>query len=273
MAASAAATRRLEGATIPSASATMKRRLDRIGIQLYTVRAEMRADMPGTIAKIAGFGYKDVEFAGYFGRTAKQVREMLDANGLKSPSTHIGFDAMKVDWDKTFDDALTIGQQFITVPSPPNGTANTVAAWQKVADDFNAAGEKAKARGLTLGYHNHYTEFAATEGTTAFDILLTRTDPKYISFEMDVCWATRGGADPVALMRKYPGRFVMLHIKDITKGPEWKQTDLGEGSIDFKGILREDASVMQHVFVEHDQPADPMAFAKKSFDYLSTLEY
>lgn len=251
----------------------MKRRLDRIGIQLYTVRAEMRADMPRTVAAIAGMGYKDVEFAGYFNRTGNQVREMLDANGLKSPSTHIGFDAMKADWDKTYDDALAIGQQFITVPSPPNGTANTVAAWQKVADDFNAAGERAKARGLTLGYHNHYTEFAATEGTTAFDILLTRTDPKYVAFEMDVCWATRGGADPIALMRKYPGRFVMLHIKDITKGPEWKQTDLGEGSIDFAAILREDASVMQHVFVEHDQPADPMAFAKKSFDYLSRLEY
>lgn len=274
MAATAAA--RTAGATVPALAAPAKRRLDRIGIQLYTVRAQMRADMPGTVAKIAGFGYKDVEFAGYFGRTAAQVRELLDANGLKSPSTHIGFDAMKADWDKTFDDALAIGQQFITVPSPPEGTAPTVAAWQRVADDFNAAGEKARARDLTLGYHNHYTEFAAVGGTTPFEVLLTRTDPKYVSFQMDVCWATRGGADPRALIRKYPSRFVMLHIKDITPAPEWRQTDLGEGSIDFAGILREDASgknVVKHVFVEHDQPADPMLFAKKSFDFLSKLEY
>jgi len=274
MAASAAC--RTAGATGGATTAGSKRRLDRIGIQLYTVRTQMRADMPATIASIASFGYKKVEFAGYFGRTAKQVREILDTNGLTSPSTHIGFDAMKTDWDKTYDDALTIGQKFITVPSPPNGTASTVAAWQRVADDFNTAGEKAKARGLTLGYHNHYTEFAAIENTSAFEILLTRTDPKYVSFQMDVCWATRGGADPKELIRKYPARFVMLHIKDITAGPEWKQVDLGQGSIDFAGILRQDASqkhVVQHVFIEHDQPADPMLFAKSAFDYLSKLDY
>jgi len=159
--AASAACRTAGAAGSTSAVALQRRRLDRIGIQLYTVRAQMRADMSGTIAQIAALGYKDVEFAGYFGRTSAQVRDLLAANGLKSPSTHIGFDAMKTDWDKSYDDALTIGQEFITVPSPPNGTASTVAAWQRVADDFNAAGEKAKARGLTLGYHNHYTEFAA----------------------------------------------------------------------------------------------------------------
>ena len=236
----------------------------------------MRADMPGTVAAIASIGYKDVEFAGYFGRTAAQVRDLLAANGLTSPSTHIGFDAMKADWDKTFDDALTIGQQFITIPSPPNGTAETVAAWQRVAEDFNTAGEKAKARGLTLGYHNHYTEFATINGTSPFEILLTRTDPRYVSFQMDVCWATRGGADPKALIRKFPSRFVMLHIKDITGAPEWKQMDLGRGTIDFAGILREDASlnhIVKHTFVEHDQPADPMDFAKSAYNYLSKLEY
>jgi sugar phosphate isomerase/epimerase len=258
------------------ASVAPPRKVGPIGIQLYTVRAQMRADMPGTIAKIAGLGYKKVEFAGYFGRTAKQVREMLDANGLTSPSTHIGFDAMKTNWDKTFDDALTMGQQYLTVPSPPNGTQPTVASWQKVADDFNAAGERAKTRGLMLGYHNHYTEFRPIDGTSAWEILLTRTDPRYFTLQMDVCWAVRGGADPRALIRKYPSRFSMLHIKDLTAAPEFKQVDLGAGTIDFAGILREDADlqhVVKHVFVEHDEPADPMVFAKSAFDYLSKLEY
>jgi sugar phosphate isomerase/epimerase len=265
--------------TASAGSATtvlMLRRLGPIGIQLYTVRAQMRADMPATLAQIAGLGYKKVEFAGYFGRTAKQVRDLLDANGLTSPSTHIGFDAMKADWDKAFDDALTIGQKFLTVPSPPNGTTATVASWQRVADDFNAAGERATARGLTLAYHNHYTEFAVVDGTSPFEILLTRTDPRFVSFQLDVCWAVRGGADPAAWIRKYPSRFVMLHIKDTSGPPQFPQVDLGKGIVDFAGILRADLDlnrVVQHVFVEHDQPADPMLFAKNAYDYLSNLEY
>lgn len=262
--------------SVGASTVEVKRRLGTIGIQLYTVRAQMRADMPGTLAQIAGYGFKKVEFAGYFGRSAKDVRALLDANGLKSPSTHIGFDAMKTDWDKTFDDALTLGQKFITVPSPPNGTAATVASWQKVADDFNAAGERATARGLTLGYHNHYTEFRVVDDTSPFEILLTRTDPRYVSIQMDVCWAVRGGADPSAWITRYPDRFSMLHIKDMTAGPEFKQVELGQGSIDFAKVLRTDLDLkhaVQHVFVEHDQPADPMLFAKNAFDYLSKLEY
>jgi sugar phosphate isomerase/epimerase len=262
----------------PAAATTVHitRTVGPIGIQLYTVRAQMRADMPGTIAKIAGMGFKKVEFAGYFGRSPKEVRAMLDANGLTSPSTHIGFDAMKANWDKTFDDALEIGQKFLTVPSPPNGTAATVAAWQKVADDFNAAGERASARGLTLGYHNHYTEFNVVDGTSPFEILCTRTDPRYVSIQMDVCWAVRGGADPSAWIARYPTRFSMLHIKDMTAGPEFKQVELGQGSIDFAKVLRTDFDLkraVQHVFVEHDQPADPMLFAKNAYDYLSKLEF
>ncbi len=254
----------------------LTRKLGPIGIQLYTVRAQMRADMPGTLAQIAGYGFKKVEFAGYFGRSAKDVRAMLDANGLTSPSTHIGFDAMKANWDKTFDDALEIGQKFLTVPSPPSGAQATVASWQKVADDFNAAGERAAARGLMLGYHNHYTEFTVIDGTSPFEILLSRTDPTYVSIQMDVCWAVRGGADPSAWIARYPTRFSMLHIKDMTAAPDYTQVDLGKGSIDFAKVLRTDLNLqraVQHVFVEHDQPADPMLFAKSAFDYLSQLEY
>lgn len=273
MAATAACSRK---AAAGATTVHLTRKLGPIGIQLYTVRAQMRADMPGTLAQIAGYGFKKVEFAGYFGRSAKDVRAMLDANGLTSPSTHIGFDAMKADWDKTFDDALEIGQKFLTVPSPPNGTQATVASWQKVADDFNAAGERAAARGLMLGYHNHYAEFTVIDGTSPFEILLSRTDPRYVSIQMDVCWAVRGGADPSAWIARYPNRFSMLHIKDMTAAPEYRQVDLGKGSIDFAKVLRTDLNLqhaVQHVFVEHDQPADPMLFAKSAFAYLSQMEY
>src|SRR5262249_9748334 len=132
-------------------------------------------------------------------------------------------------------------------------------------------------------YHNHFTEFVALDGqggsdyhATAFDVLCERTDPRYVALQMDVCWATRGGGDPAGIIRKFPTRFRMLHIKDITGPPAWEQTDLGKGSIDFAKILRADLDakhVVEHVFVEHDQPKDPMLFAKNAYDYLSKLEY
>ena len=272
----AVAARRRSAAAGDVATVLMTRRLGSIGIQLYTVRAQMRADMPGTLAAIAAMGYREVEFAGYFGRTPAQVRELLATNKLASPSTHIGFDAMKADWDKTFDEALAIGQKFITVPSPPNGAAATVASWQRIADDFSTAGERAKARGLTLGYHNHDTEFAVVDGTSPLEILITRTDRRFVSFQLDVFWATRAGADPAAWITKYPARFAMLHIKDSAGAPAHTQVDVGTGTIDFARILRTDLDLshaVQHVFVEHDQPADPMLFAKKAYDYLSALEY
>jgi sugar phosphate isomerase/epimerase len=272
----AACRRAALGLPLSAANRTAPRRLERIGIQLYTVRREMQRDMPGTIAAIAAMGYREVEFAGYFDRSNAEVRQMLAANNLTSPSTHIGFDQMKVDWGKTFDDALAKGHQFITVPSPPNGTASTVDAWRRVADDFNRAGERARGRGLGLAYHNHYTEFTAVDGQRPIDVLLANTDPKLVSFEMDVFWVTRGGGDPRALIRQHPTRFTMLHIKDSSGPPEHNQVDVGAGKIDFAGILKEDLAqkhVVQHVFVEHDQPVDPMLFAKEAYDYLSAMEY
>ena len=272
----AAFRRAAESLPVSAASRTAPRRLERIGIELYTVRREMQRDMPGTIAAIAAMGYREVEFAGYFGRSNAEVRQLLAANNLTSPSTHVGFDLMKVDWDKTFDDALAKGHQFITVPSPPNGVANTLDAWRRVADDFNRAGERALARGLRFAYHNHYTEFAAIDGQLPFDVLLANTDAKLVSFQMDVFWVIRGGGDPRALIRQHPTRFPMLHIKDSGGAPEHNQVDVGAGKIDFAGILREDLAqqhVVQHVFVEHDQPADPMLFSKKAYDYLSAMEY
>jgi sugar phosphate isomerase/epimerase len=272
MAAATACSRKTAGA----AAVQRTRKLGPIGIQLYTVRSQMRADMAGTLAAIAKIGYKEVEFAGFFGRPATEVKAMLTANNLSAPSAHVGYDELVANWDRVFDDASTLGFQFLTVPSPPNRTASTVAAWQRVADNFSAAGERAKARGITLAYHNHGSELRAMEGTSALEILLTRADPKYVAMQMDVFWTVSGGGDPMALFRRFPDRFVMLHIKDSSGGPNHTQVDVGAGTIDFAAILALDASQkgsVKHVFVEHDQPADPMLFAKSAFEYLSKLEY
>jgi sugar phosphate isomerase/epimerase len=255
-------------------SSAGKRKLDRIGIQLYSVRQEMQRDMPATLARIADIGYREVEFAGYFGRTPAQVRQLLDQNHLSAPSTHLGFDLLGTDkWDKALDDAAAIGHEYATIAWIPE---NLRKDWRRIADQFNQAGEAARKKGLRFAYHNHDFELKSTEATKPLDILLANTDPALVSYEMDVYWVTFAGADPKAYLRQYPTRFAMLHLKDSAGPPDNKMVDVGTGKIDFAGILRLDADQRQsvkHVFVEHDQPADPFAFAKNSFDFLKKLEY
>jgi len=255
--------------------ASQRRRLERIGIQLYTVRQQMQRDVPGTLARLAEIGYRDVEFAGYFGRTPEQTRALLTQYGLGSPSTHVGYDQLGANWDRALDDALARGHRYVTVPWLPEA-ARSAEASRRVADEFNRAGEAARRRGLRFAYHNHDFEFVRTGDTTPFEILLASTNPEFVSFQLDVYWAVKAGSDPSALIRQHPTRFTMLHIKDSAGPPDHTQVDVGAGTIDFGAILRLDQSqrgVIEHAFIEHDQPADPLAFAKASFDHLSRLEY
>jgi sugar phosphate isomerase/epimerase len=253
-----------------------RRRLERIGIQLYSVRQEMQRDMPGTLARLAAIGYRDVEFAGYFGRTPAAVRQLLDQNGLRAPSAHIQYETVRDSFDRIADEAAAIGHTFITVPFLGDEMRKSAASWRTVARELNRAGERAKPRGLRVAYHNHDFEFTRVDGIVPFDLLIAETDPALVSFEMDVYWTVKAGADPLAYIRQHPTRFTMLHLKDSAGPPAHAQTDVGAGTIDFAAILRLDAAqqgTVKHVFVEHDQPADPMAFAKNSFDHLSKLEY
>jgi sugar phosphate isomerase/epimerase len=250
------------------------RRLDRIGIQLYTVRADMRRDMPATLAQIAGIGYREVEFAGYVGRTPREVRELLERNRLTSPSTHVSIEAARL--DKTLDEAAEIGHRWVTVPSLPRASSDSADAYRRTADEFNRIGERAKARGLRLAFHNHDAELRRMGDAVPYDLLVEGTDPALVDFQMDVFWLVKGGGDPIAYLRKHPTRFTMLHVKDSAGPPDHKQVDVGAGTIDFAAILKLDAAqrgVIRHAFIEHDTPADPMTFAKVSFDYLSKLEY
>jgi sugar phosphate isomerase/epimerase len=254
--------------------ASSRRKLDRIGIQLYTVRDQMRADMPGTLGRIAGIGYKEVEFAGYFGRTPTQVKELLAQHGLTSPSTHVSIELARQ--DKTLDDAASIGHRYVTVPSLPRSALATVDAVRRTADEFNAIATRAQSRGLRFAFHNHDAEFRSVDGIVPFDVLVSGTDASLVFFQVDVFWMVKGGGDPRAFIRANPTRVPMLHVKDSAGPPDHKQVDVGAGTIDFSAILREDASranMIRNVFLEHDSPADPMAFAKTSFDYMSRLEF
>jgi len=255
--------------------ASQRRRLERIGIQLYAVRQQVQRDLPGTLASLAQMGYREVEFAGYAGRTPEQTKQLLAQHGLTSPSTHIGYDQIAANWDRALDDALARGHRYVTIPWLPQ-QVRTADGMRRVADEFNRAGESARRRGLRFAYHNHDFEFAKAGETTLFDMLIAGTNPDDVFFQMDVFWLVKGGGDPLAYIRQHPTRFTMLHIKDSSGPPDHRQVDVGAGTIDFAGILRLDESqrsVVEHVFIEHDSPADPMAFAKTSIDYLSRLEY
>ena len=253
-------------------SSAFPARISKIGLQLYTVRNLMKSDFDGTVAQAAKIGYKEVEFAGYFGKSATEVRKILDANGLVSPSSHIAIEDLEKDPNAVFDFARTVGHKWVVVAWLDEDRRNTVAALQKVADEFNTIGEKAKAAGLKFAYHNHNPEFTPIEGQLPYDIFLSRTDPKLVQFEMDLYWIVNGGGDPLKYFARYPGRFPMVHVKDMTK--DRKMVDVGQGAIDWKGIFSHAKEAgIGHYFVEHDEPTSPMADIKVSYDYLRGLRF
>jgi len=248
--------------------------IERIGLQLYTVRSLMTKDMPGTMAAVAATGYREVEFAGYFGRTPTQVRELLDAHGLTAPSTHLGLDAVRGGFGATAESALAIGIRYLTVASLDMRTIKTVDDWKRTADVFNEVGRSAKAAGLRFGYHNHSVEFKPVDGVVPMDLLIGGTDPSLVTFELDLFWAMKAGQDPRAFFERHPGRFEMVHVKDATAAPASEMTDVGAGVMDWKQIFAAHTTAgIRHYFVEHDSPADPMQSIRRSADYLKTLRF
>jgi sugar phosphate isomerase/epimerase len=256
-------------ATIPA-----RRKLNKVGLQLYTVRDLMKADMPGTLAKVAAAGYQEVEFAGYFDRTPAQVVQMLRQNNLTSPSSHLPIDVFEKNTMATLADAKAIGNDWATLPWIPEERRKTVDDWKRWASAFNTFGTQAKSQGLRFAYHNHNFELTPIAGTRPLDILLSGTDPSLVDFEMDIYWVVFGGGDPLDFINRYPGRFKMVHVKDSAGPPDNKMVDVGSGVIDFKTIFaNSDKAGIQHYFVEHDQPADPIATITNSARYLHALTF
>lgn len=256
------------------ASALPPDRIERIGVQLYTVRSLMTKDMPGTLAAVAAAGYKEVEFAGYFGRSPAEVKQLLADHGLTAPSTHLSLDDVQARFDTTADSARAIGVRYLTVASLDMRGIKTADDWKRIAGIFNDVGRRAAAAGLHFGYHNHSVEFTAANGVTPMDILLAETDPALVTFEMDLYWAVKAGQDPRAYFTRYPGRFAMVHVKDATPAPALEMTDVGSGSVDWKAIFALHAKAgIHHYFVEHDNPADPLASITKSAGYLKALTF
>ena len=262
------------GAVLPAChTAHATSRISKIGLQLYTVRDLMKKDVEGTLASVGAAGYTEVEFAGYFDKTPAEIRAMLDRHGLTAPSVHTG-DVRPDAWAKALDAANAIGHRYIVVPWIPEERRKTLADWKAVAADFNRAAAAAQAAGLQFAYHNHDFEFWQVEGRVPFDVLLAETDPKLVQLEIDLYWITKGGQDPLAYFARWPGRVPLVHVKDSLGPPDNKMVDVGAGKIDWKRIFaRSGQAGIRHYFVEHDQPADPIASITASCAYLKKLEF
>jgi sugar phosphate isomerase/epimerase len=243
-----------------------------IGVQLYTVRTLLERDFEGTLARLAAIGFREVEFAGYHGHTPQAVRAALGRAGLLAPSAHVAIDAVRDDLPRVLDGALVMGHRHVVVAWLPE-RQRTLDGYRAAADLFNRVGQQAGAGGIGFAYHNHDFEFARLEGRMPYDILLERCDPRYVAFEMDLYWITKGGQDPLAYFARWPGRFPMVHVKDSTGPPDHRMADVGAGRIPWKTIFaRRDQAGVRHYFVEHDEPPDPLASVRRSYEYLRRLE-
>ena len=253
----------------------LRAQLSRIGIQLYTVRRDLQRDVEGTLARVAEIGFREVEFARFPEGSAASLRAMLDRHGLTAPSGHVPLQAIRADWNRTLDDAGAMGQRYVVVASIGPAERKTVDDWKRVAALFNKAGEASRSRKMQFAYHNHDFEFTPIEGTIGYDVLLAETDPTLVQLEMDLYWITRGGKDPLDYFARYPGRFPMLHLKDMTPAPARGFADLGQGVIDFKRVLRRASQAgTKHFFYEQDvTPGPAFNSAKVGYEYLKQLRF
>jgi sugar phosphate isomerase/epimerase len=239
---------------------------------------------------VAALGYKEVEFAGYFDQPPKTVRAMLDRHGLTSPSTHIDYASLGDKLPQVIEASQIIGHRFIVNPWLDEEMRKQPDVWKKAAETYNRAGAMTAKAGIQFAYHNHHFEFVPVNGVRPYDFLLETCDPKLVKMELDLCWITVAGQDPLAYFQKYPGRFPMVHVKGITKVPEnaaaqspalpFDQvmpnlTDVGSGDVvDWKRIFAKSSQAgIKHYFVEHDQPKSAFDSLKASAQYLQALRF
>jgi sugar phosphate isomerase/epimerase len=240
----------------------------RVGLQMYSVREECKADFPGTLAAVAKIGYHGVEFAGYWGRSAKEIRAMLDNDGIIACGSHTPSE-MVLTQDKlkeTIEFNQVIGNKFIIVPDM---SGKTREIWIEKAKLFNDIAAQLTPLGLSIGYHSHFHDFHPVEGVLPWEVFGENTNPEVI-MQLDTSNCCDGGADPVTELKKFPGRTRSIHIKPNGGGPE---AVIGEDKIDWAGVFEicETTGGTQWYVVEHESSKDPLATVGRMFEKLKAL--
>jgi len=247
-----------------------------VGIQLYTVKDELAKNFDGTLKKVAAIGYKEVEAAGFYNKSASEFRKAVEGAGMTIPSAHYSLQELLEGFDAKLAFAHELGLKYIIcsfpfVANPGRFHAEkyyeeisrgiTLDDWKWNFDQFNRLGEKSKKAGFQFGYHNHNLEFRTLNGVLVYDEMLRSTDPALVKMEMDIGWVAGAGHDPVGYLEKFLHRYELLHVKDIKPGPPTTEgegngsTELGSGTIDWKKVMAavKKASV-KHYFVEQEDP-------------------
>lgn len=247
-------------------------RLERIGIQLYTVRDRMAEDLPGTLQKIAQIGYDEVEFAGYFEHTPAQIKGFLDAAGLVSPSAHTSIDAIRTSPERLIETAQTLGNRYIALGWLAPEERRTLDDYRRHIDLVAGFAAQCRGAGLRFAWHNHDFEFTELEGQRPIDLLLDATDSELVQVELDLYWIVKVGVDPLDYFKRYPGRFPLCHIKDMAA--DGSMADVGDGGIDFAAILASgDLAGFKHYYIERDDSTDTLQTAARSYQAAYELTF
>lgn len=255
------------GASALSSALAATRAKIPIGLQLYSLREQCKSDLPGMLSAVSKIGYKGVEFAGYHGRSAAELRKLLDDNGLVACGTHTPYESILADkLQETIEFNQTIGTKFLIVPWM---TAKSKQEWEDKARLFNELSVKLKPQGMSIGYHAHAHDFEKFDGQSAWDIFFGQTKPEVI-MQLDTSNCCEGKADPVAVLQKYPGRVRSIHIKAYGGGPD---AVIGEDKISWPEIFAfcETKGGTQWYVLEHESAGDPLNAVKRSYEALKKL--
>jgi len=267
-----------------------------VGIQLYSVRADMTKDPLGTLKQLAAMGYKNVEHANYnngkfYGYSPTEFKKILDDLGMKMPSGHTVMGSLHWDetkkeftdlWKKTVEDAAIAGQQYVISPWLDNRYRNDLSALLAFMEVFNKSGELCKKSGMKFGYHNHDFEFSEKlDNQVLYDIMLKNTDPKLVIQQLDTGNLYNGGANAMDVVKKYPGRFLSLHVKDEIKATEgnekYESTILGAGIVNLKEVVDEVRKTTKgvHYIIEQEsyQGKTPLECAKEDLAVMKKWGY
>jgi sugar phosphate isomerase/epimerase len=242
-----------------------------IGIQLYSLRDMQAASVKNTIDLLGSIGYPEVELFTLQGQSAATWRGILENANVRALAAHVGIDRWRTELDTVLNEAETLGMQYVGVPGIfPNPPA-TRSSYLALAREFNRYAERVADRGMRFYYHNHNFEFARDGGTRLYDILLDRTDPDLVFFEMDLYWTVTAGVEPLDYLGRYDqSRWPLFHVKDRDAAGNF--ADLGEGNIDFARIFSElQNKHYHHYLVERDTQPDPERTASIGYEYLRGL--
>lgn len=238
-----------------------------LGLQLYTLRDQVKEDLPGTLKKVADIGYTELELFSYtegqyFGKSVQELKKMLDDQGLTSPSGHYltGNNAPDQkgtpinEWQMAIDDAKTMGHKYMVIAYLMDFERKNMDDYYAICDLLNAAGEKCKASNIQLCYHNHAFEFDKFDDKIAYDEMLRRTDADLVKMELDHYWIVKAGYDSLDYFAKHPGRFPLWHVKDMNDAGDF--TEVGTGTIDYAAIFaKAEQAGLDHFFIEQDRIA------------------